>query len=73
MAQGIEAGGHRGIFNPDGEDEKLSAMDLTKQLVKECSIPVVTACAIMDGADIANSLKAGALAAHMGTAFLCCY
>ena len=72
MAQGIEAGGHRGIFNPDGEDEKLSAMDLTKQLVKECSIPVVTAGAIMDGADIANALKAGAVAAQLGTAFLCC-
>jgi len=72
VAQGIEAGGHRGIFNPDGEDEKLSAMDLTKQLVKECSIPVVTAGAIMDGADIANALKAGAVAAQLGTAFLCC-
>jgi nitronate monooxygenase len=72
VAQGIEAGGHRGIFNPDGEDEKLSAIDLTKQLVKECSIPVVSAGAIMDGADIAKALKAGAIAAQLGTAFLCC-
>lgn len=72
VAQGIEAGGHRGIFNPDGEDEKLSAIDLTKQLFKGCSIPVVTAGAIMDGADIANALKAGAVAAQLGTAFLCC-
>jgi nitronate monooxygenase len=72
VAQGIEAGGHRGIFEPDGEDEKLSAMELTKQLVKECSIPVVTAGAVMDGADIANALKAGAVAAQLGTAFLCC-
>jgi nitronate monooxygenase len=72
VAQGIEAGGHRGVFNPDGEDEKLSAIGLTKQLVRECSIPVVTAGAIMDGADIANALKAGAMAAQMGTAFLCC-
>ena len=72
VAQGIEAGGHRGIFDPDGEDEKLSAMELTKQLVKESSIPVVTAGAIMDGVDIANALKAGAVAAQLGTAFLCC-
>jgi len=72
VAQGIEAGGHRGIFNPDGDDEKLSAIDLTKQLVKECKIPVVSAGAIMDGADIANTLKAGAVAAQLGTAFLCC-
>jgi nitronate monooxygenase len=72
VAQGIEAGGHRGIFNPDEEDEKLSAIDLTKLLVGNCSIPVVTAGAIMDGADIANALKSGAVAAQLGTAFLCC-
>ena len=72
VAQGIEAGGHRGIFNPDEVDEKLGAMDLTRLLVKECSIPVVAAGAIMDGADIANALKSGAIAAQLGTAFLCC-
>ena len=72
VAQGVEAGGHRGIFNPEETDEKLTAMDLTKRLVKECSIPIVAAGAIMDGADIANILKAGAVAAQLGTAFLCC-
>jgi nitronate monooxygenase len=72
VAQGIEAGGHRGIFDPGATDEKLTAIDLTKQLVKCCSIPIVCAGAIMDGADIANALKAGAMAAQLGTAFLCC-
>ena len=72
VAQGIEAGGHRGIFSPDEEDEKLSAIDLTKLLVGNCSIPVVAAGAIMDGVDIANALKSGAVAAQLGTAFLCC-
>lgn len=72
VAQGIEAGGHRGMFNPDGADEKLTAIDLTKKLVQHCSIPIVCAGAIMDGADIANALKAGAVAAQLGTAFLCC-
>jgi len=72
VAQGIEAGGHRGIFNPDEADEKLTALELTKQLVRGCSIPVVTAGAIMDGADIANALRSGAAAAQLGTAFLCC-
>ena len=72
VAQGIEAGGHRGLFNPDHADEKLSAIDLTTQLVKGCSIPVVTAGAMMDGADIYNALKAGAIATQLGTAFLCC-
>ncbi len=72
VAQGIEAGGHRGIFDPNGADEKLTAINLTKKLVKCCSIPIVCAGAIMDGADIANALKAGAVAAQLGTAFLCC-
>lgn len=72
VAQGIEAGGHRGIFNPDAADEKLTAIDLTKLLVKHCLIPIVGAGAIMDGTDIANTLKSGAVAAQLGTAFLCC-
>lgn len=72
VAQGIEAGGHRGMFNPDEVDEKLSVMDLTRLLVKECSIPVVAAGALMDGVDIADALKSGAIAAQLGTAFLCC-
>lgn len=72
VAQGIEAGGHRGIFNINASDEKLSAINLTKLLVKNLSIPVVTAGAIMNGADIAGALKAGAVATQLGTAFLCC-
>jgi nitronate monooxygenase len=72
VAQGIEAGGHRGIFNPHEADEKLTTIELTKQLVRGCSIPVVAAGAIMDGADIAKALRSGAVAAQLGTAFLCC-
>ena len=72
VAQGIEAGGHRGIFNPEETDEKLPTIELTKLLVRGCSIPVVAAGAIMNGADIAKALKAGAVAAQLGTAFLCC-
>lgn len=72
IAQGIEAGGHRGIFHPDQFDEKLTTIELTKRLVKGCSSPIISAGAIMDGADIARALKAGAVAAQLGTAFLCC-
>ena len=72
VAQGIEAGGHRGIFDVNGDDEELSTLELTRQLVKQCSVPVVAAGAIMDGADIRAALDAGATAAQMGTAFLCC-
>ena len=72
VAQGIEAGGHRGIFDTNAPDEMLSMLDLTKQLTKECSIPIVSAGGIMDGADIQAVLHAGASAAQLGTAFLCC-
>lgn len=72
VAQGIEAGGHRGIFDINSLDKKLTTIELTKLLAKECSSPIVSAGAIMDGKDIANVLKAGAVAAQLGTAFLCC-
>jgi nitronate monooxygenase len=72
VSQGIEAGGHRGIFEPNSEDEKLSTIALTELLAKNCSIPIVAAGGIMRGGDIKNILAVGATAAQMGTAFLCC-
>ena len=72
VAQGIEAGGHRGMFNPEDEDEDLHLDDLIKKLVKLTHLPIVAAGAIMSGVDIARVLKLGATAAQMGTAFLCC-
>ncbi|MDP3620860.1 MAG: nitronate monooxygenase [Polynucleobacter sp.] len=72
VAQGIEAGGHRGCFHQDQEDDQLSALELTKVLASRCRIPIVTAGAIMTGADIRAALHHGASAAQLGTAFLCC-
>ena len=72
VAQGIEAGGHRGTFNPEDEDEDLYLDDLIKKLVKLTHLPIVAAGAIMGGGDIARVLKLGATAVQMGTAFLCC-
>ena len=72
VAQGIEAGGHRGIFEPASFDEKLSTLELTRLLVNKCSLPIVAAGGMMDGYDISQALKAGATAVQMGTAFLCC-
>ena len=72
VAQGIEAGGHRGQFDLQANDEALSALDLTAQLVKHCRIPIVAAGGIMNGSHIQNALAKGAQAAQMGTAFLCC-
>ena len=72
VAQGVEAGGHRGIFNPSHHDDYLSTVDLTTVLSKQCSVPIVAAGGIMNGADIQDVIKAGASAAQLGTAFLCC-
>lgn len=72
VAQGWEAGGHRGIFDPAGTDERLDMLTLTRLLVREGSLPVIAAGGIMDGADIAAALDAGAVAAQLGTAFVGC-
>ena len=72
VAQGIEAGGHRGQFDLLAKDEALSTLELTAQLAKHCRIPIVSAGGIMNGADINTALTNGAQAAQLGTAFLCC-
>ncbi len=72
IAQGIEAGGHRGTFEPDILDDDLPTLDLVKQLSGALKIPVVAAGGIMTGGDIARARAAGAAAAQLGTAFLVC-
>jgi nitronate monooxygenase len=72
IAQGYEAGGHRGIFDPEGPDDQLGTMALTRLLAKELDIPVIAAGGIMDGAGIAAALTLGAAAAQLGTAFVAC-
>lgn len=72
VAQGIEAGGHRGIFDPDGEDEALPVLDLVRQLVAAVECPVIAAGGIMTGQQIRSALDAGAVAAQLGTAFILC-
>jgi len=71
VSQGIEAGGHRGTFEPSANDEQLSTVALAELLVRHCAIPIVAAGGIMSGGDIRAVLAAGAKAAQMGTAFLC--
>mgnify|MGYP001363162243 FL=1 len=73
IAQGIEAGGHRGTFETSGEtDDGLSTMKLSQILIKEQDLPIVSAGGIMTGRDILDFLSIGAIAVQMGTAFLCC-
>ncbi|MGH6694280.1 NAD(P)H-dependent flavin oxidoreductase [Sphingopyxis sp.] len=70
VAQGWEAGGHRGVFDPDAPDDRLGTAALVRQLVGAVDLPVIAAGGIMDGAGIAAALKLGAAAAQLGTAFL---
>jgi nitronate monooxygenase len=73
VAQGFEAGGHRGIFDPQAEDPKIATMDLTRLISSKLKLPIIIAAGgIMTGAGIAEALKAGAQAAMLGTAFLLC-
>lgn len=72
IAQGYEAGGHRGVFDPDAADDQLGTCALTRWLVRELAIPVIAAGGIMDGAGIAAALRLGAGAAQLGTAFVAC-
>lgn len=70
VAQGYEAGGHRGIFDPKGRDDELSTFPLVRLLVKSTSVPIIAAGGIMDGAGIQAALSLGAIAAQLGTAFV---
>jgi len=70
VAQGWEAGGHRGIFDPDAPEARLPMAELVRQIVGAVDLPVIAAGGIMDGADIAAALRLGAAAAQLGTAFL---
>lgn len=72
VAQGIEAGGHRGMFEPQAIDEQLSTSVLVRLLVKHIDLPIIAAGGIMDGQGIRAALALGAAAAQLGTAFILC-
>ncbi|WP_459615086.1 NAD(P)H-dependent flavin oxidoreductase [Bordetella sp. 2513F-2] len=72
VAQGIEAGGHRGVFDTAAADEKLSTSVLVRLLVQRCTLPVIAAGGIMDGRGVKAALDLGAAAAQLGTAFILC-
>jgi nitronate monooxygenase len=72
VAQGYEAGGHRGQFDPDAVDDRLGTIALTRLLVRQVQVPVIAAGGIMDGAGISAVLRLGAAAAQLGTAFIAC-
>lgn len=72
VAQGIEAGGHRGMFDPGAPDAEIGTWALTRMLAHTRNIPVIAAGGIMDGAGIAAALACGAAGAQLGSAFIAC-
>lgn len=72
VAQGGEAGGHRGTWMRDPDDAMTGILALTRLVVRAVKLPVVAAGGIMDGEGIAAVLALGAEAAQLGTAFLPC-
>ncbi|MPZ45468.1 MAG: DUF561 domain-containing protein [Betaproteobacteria bacterium] len=70
IAQGAEAGGHRGTFLGAAAESMIGTLALVRTLVRNCSVPIVAAGGIMDGAGLAAALALGACGAQMGTAFL---
>lgn len=72
VAQGEEAGGHRGTFIGSFEDAMVPTLDLVSQIKAAFAIPVIAAGGLMDGRDIAKALAHGAVAAQLGTAFIAC-
>lgn len=72
VAQGWEAGGHRGQFASTEIDTQRSVLALVSSLTQTLGTPVVAAGGLMTGSDIASALTAGATAVQLGTAFLIC-
>ncbi|MCU0869083.1 MAG: nitronate monooxygenase [Burkholderiales bacterium] len=72
VAQGGEAGGHRGTWLRDPHDALTGTLALVRLLVRDGGLPVVAAGGIMDGDGIAAVLALGAQAAQLGTAFIAC-
>jgi nitronate monooxygenase len=72
VAQGGEAGGHRGTWMREPYRALTGTLALTRVLVRALDIPVVAAGGIMDGAGVAAVLALGAQAAQVGTAFIPC-
>jgi nitronate monooxygenase len=70
IAQGADAGGHRGMFLTDDIACQAGTMALVPQVVDAVKVPVIAAGGIGDGRGIAAALALGAAGVQMGTAFL---
>jgi len=72
IAQGIEAGGHRGMFLSDDLNTQVGTFALVRQIVRAVSIPVIAAGGIADSQGVAAAMALGAAGVQVGTAYLLC-
>ena len=73
IAQGYEAGGHRGVFDDAfGQDQQIGLFALLRIISSAVDLPVIAAGGIMDGAGINAAMMLGASASQLGTAFILC-
>ncbi len=70
VAQGTEAGGHRGYFNDEGEHEEYGLLVLLHLLRAQTALPLIATGGLMDGPGIAAALVAGASAVQLGSALM---
>jgi nitronate monooxygenase len=72
IAQGLEAGGHRGMFLSDDLTSQVGTLALVPQIVDAVKVPVIAAGGIADAKGVTAALALGASAVQVGTAFLLC-
>ncbi|MGZ3159362.1 MAG: NAD(P)H-dependent flavin oxidoreductase [Burkholderiaceae bacterium] len=72
IAQGSEAGGHRGIFLSDDLTTQLGTFALLPQIVKAVNVPVIAAGGIADANGVAAAMRLGAAGVQIGTAYMLC-
>lgn len=72
IAQGLEAGGHRGIFSTEDLTTQLGTVALLPQIVARVKVPVIAAGGIADAKGVAAALALGAAGVQIGTAYLLC-
>ncbi len=72
IAQGVEAGGHRGMFLSDDLTTQVGTFALLPQIVRAVKLPVVAAGGIADAQGVAAAIALGAVGVQVGTAYLLC-
>lgn len=72
IAQGLEAGGHRGMFLSEDLTTQVGTFALLPQIVRAVKVPVVAAGGIADAKGVAAAMALGAAAVQIGTAYLLC-